>query len=223
MNVTEAARTRMSCRAFLDTPVPEETVREILDAARWAPSGGNLQPWHVHVLTGEPLKELLDSISPRFNTLPLAEGAEYQVYPAPLTPPYTGRRFKCGADLYASIGIPREDRPGRYRQFARNFEFFGAPVGIFISIDRLMGPPQWSDVGMFAQNIMLLARDHGLHTCAQEAWTFWHKTLTAYLELPENMMLFCGIALGHADTEHPINNWRTERAELDEFAVLRGF
>ena len=223
MNVTEAARSRMSCRAFLDTPVPEETVREILDAARWAPSGGNLQPWQVHVLTGEPLKDLLDSISPRFNTLPMAEGPEYQVYPVPLTPPYTGRRFKCGADLYASIDIPREDRPGRYRQFARNFEFFGAPVGIFISIDRQMGPPQWSDVGMFAQNIMLLARDHGLHTCAQEAWTFWHKTLTAYLELPENLMLFCGIALGHADADHPINNWRTERAELDDFAELRGF
>ncbi|WP_436640036.1 nitroreductase [Microbaculum sp. FT89] len=223
LTITDAARSRMSCRAFLDTPVPEDTVRAILDAARWAPSGGNLQPWHVHVVTGDALEDLLGRITPRFDTLPLAEGAEYQVYPVPLSPPYTGRRFKCGADLYASLDIPREDRPARYRQYARNFVLFGAPVGIFVSIDRQMGPPQWADVGMFCQTVMLLAREHGLHTCAQEAWTFWHKTMTDFLELPDNMMLFCGIALGHADMDHPVNNWRTERAEVDDFAVFRGF
>lgn len=223
MNVTEAVRSRKSCRAFLDKPVPEATVREILDAARWAPSGGNLQPWLVHVLTGDALQDLFDRITPRFNTLPMAEGAEYQVYPVPLTAPYTGRRFKCGADLYESLGIPRKDREGRYKQFARNFLLFGAPVGIFISIDRQMNAPQWADVGMFCQNIMLLAREHGLDTCPQEAWTYWHKTMTEVLELPENVMLFCGIALGYADTGHPVNNWRTERAELEDFAVLKGF
>ncbi len=223
MSVTDAVRSRLSCRAFLDTPVPEATVREILDAARWAPSGGNLQPWHVHVVTGEALKDLMGRIAPRFDTLPLAEGAEYRIYPAPLSPPYSGRRFKCGADLYAALGIPREDRPARYRQFARNFEFFGAPVGIFVSIDRQMGPPQWADVGMFCQNVMLLAREHGLHTCPQEAWTFWHTTLIEFLDPPENLMLFCGIALGHADMDHPVNRWRTERAGVDDFAVFKGF
>lgn len=223
MNVTEAVRSRLACRAFLDTPVPEATVREIIDAARWAPSGGNLQPWRVHVLTGAPLRDLLGRISPRFNTLPIAEGAEYQVYPVPLAEPYRSRRFKCGADLYAALGIAREDRPGRYEQFARNFAFFGAPVGIVISIDREMGPPQWSDVGMFAQNIMLLARDHGLHTCPQEAWTFWHKTLIEFLDLPDNLMVFCGIALGYGDMDAPANGWRTERAEVADFAEFRGF
>jgi len=223
LNVTEAVRSRLSARAFLDRPVPETTIREILDAARFAPSGGNLQPWHVHVLTGEPLANLLGRISPRFDLLPKGEGAEYQVYPSPLGEPYYGRRFKCGADLYAALGIPREDKPGRYRQFARNFAFFGAPVGIFVSIDRQMGPPQWSDVGMFVQTIMLLARENGLHTCAQEAWTYWHETVSEVLGLPDNLMLFCGIALGYADMDDPVNGWRTERAEVAEFAEFRGF
>lgn len=223
MNVTEAVRSRLSCRAFLDTPVPARTVREILDAARWTPSGGNLQPWHVHVLTGAPLKDLLGRISPRFDLLPKGEGAEYQVYPNPLPEPFHARRFQCGADLYAALGIPREDRAGRYAQFSRNFAFFGAPVGMFVSIDRRMGPPQWSDVGMFVQTIMLLAREHGLHTCAQEAWTSWHRTVGEALGLPENLMVFCGIALGYGDMDHPVNGWRTERADVEEFAEFRGF
>jgi len=223
LNVTEAVRSRLSCRAFLDKPVPEDVVREIIDAARFAPSGGNLQPWHLHVLTGEPLADLLGRIAPRFDLLPKGEGAEYQVYPHPLAEPYHARRFKCGADLYAALGIPREDKPGRYRQFARNFAFFGAPVGLFVSIDKSMGPPQWSDVGMFVQTLMLVARDHGLHTCAQEAWTFWHETLNAYLNLPETRLVFCGIALGYGDMDAPVNGWRTERVEVDDFTAFHGF
>ncbi|MEJ8573106.1 nitroreductase [Microbaculum marinum] len=223
MNVTEAVRSRLSCRAFLDTPVPESVVREILDAARWAPSGGNLQPWRVHVLTGAPLKDLIERISPRYHLLPKGEGPDYQVYPHPLREPYHGRRFKCGADLYAALGIPREDKAGRYRQFARNFTFFGAPVGIFVSIDRQMGPPQWADAGMFVQTIMLLAREHGLHSCAQEAWTYWHETVAQVLDLPDELIMYCGIALGYADMDDPVNGWRTERAAVDELAEFRGF
>ena len=113
--------------------------------------------------------------------MPRGEGAEYDVYPRELKEPYYGRRAHVGNQLYASLGIPREDRPARYRQFSRNYLFYDAPVGIFVSIDRTMGPPQWSDVGGFIQNIMLLARAHGLHTCPQEAWTNWHKTLIPFL------------------------------------------
>jgi nitroreductase len=128
-----------------------------------------------------------------------------------------------GADLYRAIGIPREDRPARYRQYARNFEFFGAPVGLLFTIDRSMGPPQWSDLGMYIQTVMLLARAYGLDTCSIEAWTHWHKTVAAFLALPAEEMVFCGMALGHGDPAAPINAWRSTREDLDGFAVFAGF
>ena len=153
----------------------------------------------------------------------LCEHKRGLVYLRELKEPYSGRRALVGNQLYESIRIPREDRPARYRQFSRNYLFYDAPVGLFISMDRIMGPPQWSDVGGFIQNIMLLARAHGLHTCPQEAWTNWHKTLTPFLGLPPEHILFCGIALGYADEEAPINRWRSEREPLDAFTRFEGF
>jgi nitroreductase len=224
MDVRDAVATRYSCRAFLPTRVPLGVVRDILARAARAPSGGNLQPWLVHALAGERLEALKDQLRPRFaKELPRGEGAEYQVYPGELKEPYYGRRARVGNQLYASIDIPREDRPARYRQFARNYLFYDAPVGLFVSIDRTMGPPQWSDVGGFIQSIMLLARAHGLHSIAQEAWTSWHKTVSAFIALPPEQILFCGIALGHADEAAPINGWRAEREPLDTFATFEGF
>jgi nitroreductase len=223
MSVTEAIKSRMSCRAFLPTPVPEVLVREIVGIARQSPSGGNVQPWHVHVLSGAPLEELRVIIRSKLPAQPMGEGAEYDIYPPKLTDPYRSRRFKCGEDLYATIGVSREDRPGRLAQFARNFDFFGAPVAMFFSMDRQMGPPQWSDVGMFMQSIMLLARERGLHTCAQEAWAVWHQTLAAFLDYPPERMLFCGMALGYRDESAPINRLRTDRAAMEEVASFRGF
>ena len=160
MDVREAIATRYSCRAFLpDKPVAEAIVRDILERAARAPSGGNLQPWLVHAIAGERLEALKSQLRPRFaKELPRGEGAEYDVYPRELKEPYYGRRARVGNQLYASIAIPREDRPGRYRQFSRNYLFYDAPVGLFVSMDRTMGPPQWSDVGGFLENIMLLAR-----------------------------------------------------------------
>jgi len=166
MDVREAVASRFSCRAFLDTPVPEAVVREIIARAARAPSGGNVQPWHVHVLAGTALADLKRRLAPRMNELPRAEGSEYDIYPPDLKEPYRSRRYQVGDLLYRAIGIPREDRPGRYRQYARNFIFFDAPVGLFFAIDRSMGPPQWSDLGMYIQSVMLLARAHGLHSCA---------------------------------------------------------
>jgi nitroreductase len=119
--------------------------------------------------------------------------------------------------------VAREDRPARYRQYARNFEFFGAPVGLFFAVDRSMGPPQWSDLGMYIQTVMVLARVHGLHTCAQEAWTFWHGTVGSFLSLPSKHMLFCGMALGYADPDAAINSWRSPREPVGGFATFRGF
>jgi nitroreductase len=223
MNVTEAVESRMSCRAFLPTPVPEATVRTILETARQAPSGGNLQPWRVYALAGEPLAGLLAAVRGKLFAHPRGEGSEYDVYPAGLGEPYRSRRFKCGEDLYASIGVAREDKPARLRQFAQNYALFGAPVGLFFFIDRQMGPPQWSDIGMYMQTVMLLAREHGLHSCAQEAWSAWYRTVGECLAAPPELMLFSGMSLGYRDDEAPINRWRTERASLQEFAELRGF
>jgi nitroreductase len=223
MHVPEALATRISCRAFRPDPVPEATVRAILQAAAQSPSGGNLQPWHVHALTGEPLAALLADVEERMRELPRGEGQEYRVYPADLKEPYASRRFKCGEDLYATIGVGRADKAGRLAQFRRNFRFFGAPVGLFLYLDRTMGPPQWADCGMFLQSLMLMARHHGLHTCAQEAWGQWFATVARHLDPPEELMLFCGVGLGYMDETAPINRLRTDRATVDEFAVLKGF
>ena len=148
---------------------------------------------------------------------------EYRVYPKDLKNPYKSRQFKCGEDLYATINVAREDRHARLRQFRCNFEFFGAPVGLFVYLDRSMGPPQWADCGMFLQSLMLMARQHGLHTCAQEAWGQWFVTVANHLNPPDELMLFCGVALGFMDETAPINRLRTDRAPVDEFAVMKGF
>jgi nitroreductase len=223
MNVSDAMKSRISTRAFLDRKVPEATVRAILETARYAPSGGNLQPWHVYVLAGARLAEFLDRVDKSQVAGSLGDGTEYAIYPAELKQPYKGRRSKCAEDMYATIGVPRTDRPGRLAHFARNFRCFGAPVALFFAIDRQMGPGQWADLGMFIQSIMLLAREHGLATCAQEAWAMWHKTVAGFVGIPPELMLFCGMALGYADPSAPINRLRTERAGLEAFASFEGF
>src|SRR3984957_8173090 len=223
MKVSEALNTRMSCRAFLPTPVPETTIRQILAAASRAPSGGNLQPWYVDVLTGAPLAALVERVRVQVPEYPLGHTPEYPVYPSPLGEPYRTRRFQNGEDLYATVGIPRGERQARLRQFARNFAAFGAPVVLFICIDRGMGSAQWADVGMFMQSVMLLAREHGLHTCPQESWSGWYREVAEAIGLPAHRMLFSGIALGYRDESAPINRLRTSRAPLTEFATFRGF
>jgi nitroreductase len=223
MDVRDAVASRFSCRAFLPTPVPLAVVREILDRAARAPSGGNLQPWRVDALAGSPLDTLRAMMRAREAELPHGEGVEYAIYPAELKEPFQARRYEVARLLYAALGIPRADRPARLAQYARNFQVFDAPVALFVSIERSMGPPQWSDLGGFIQTILLLARAFGLHGCAQEAWTHWHKTVPPFLELPADHILFCGIALGVADESAAVNRWRAPRAGVDAFATFRGF
>jgi len=218
MNVADAVAARFSARAFLPRVPDEAVVRRILERALRAPSGGNLQPWRVHALTGEPLRALLAEVAEG-----KIETPEYRVYPENLWEPFRTRRFDNGEELYASLGIARADKTRRWAQFARNFQLFGAPVGLFFSVDRRVGPPQWSDMGMFMQTVMLLAVEEGLDTCPQEAWSRFPQTLRRHLGLSEEEMLFAGMALGYADREHPINQWRTSRADFDEVATLRGF
>jgi nitroreductase len=218
VTVAEAVAARFSARAFLDRPVPTEQIRRILDRARQAPSGGNLQPWHVYVVAGRPLQALFARIRERAAAQPQGEPREYDVYPPDLHEPYRSRRFKCGEDLYAALGIPREDKPARLRQFAKNLQAFGAPMVLYFSIDRGMGRNQWAHLGMFMQTVMLLAVEEGLHTCPQEAWSAFHQTIGDFIGLPGEQMLYCGMAVGYADLQHPVNQWRTERAPLEDIA-----
>lgn len=222
MTVKEAILSRHSCRAFTVRRVDEELVRQLLETARFAPSGGNLQPWVVHVLLGEAMARFRTLMRPKVLTAPLGGKPEYDVYPSNLQEPYRSRRFKVGEDLYNHINIRRDDKEARVRQFTRNFDFFGAPVGLFVFVDRSMGPPQWSDLGMFLQTFMLLAREHGLDTCSQEAWSSWHREVTDFVRAPPEMMLFCGLALGYGDHSAPINRLRTERTAVEEFATFHG-
>ena len=219
MDVAEAVRKRFSTRAFKPDPVPGELVRQLIETAAQAPSGGNLQPWRVYALAGAPLAEFKALVAAH----PMGEPPEYEVYPPNLWEPFRTRRYVCGEDLYASINIPREDRPARLRQLARNGVFFDAPAGLFFCLDRKLGPPQWSDLGMYMQTLMLLAVDAGLATCPQEYWARFPETVAAFVGLPDDHMVFSGMALGYADESAPINRWRTRRDPLEVWCEMRGF
>jgi nitroreductase len=222
-SVTRAISSRRSVRAFLPRPVERAVIEEMLGLAARAPSGGNLQPWFVDVLSGEPLDSLKAAVRASLAAAPAGEGLEFTVYPSPLSEPYRSRRFASGEALYSALAIPREDRPARLAQFARNYDAFGAPVLMLVSINRIFDRPQWAHLGMFLQNLMLLASERGLATCPQEAWAAVHATVAEHIALPADRILYCGLALGYADEAAPINGWRTERAELQDFATFRGF
>jgi nitroreductase len=222
ITVSQAVEKRISTRAFRSDPVPEAVLREILERAARAPSGGNLQPWRVYALAGQPLAEFKALAAERLRADP-PEPREYHVYPPDLWEPFRTRRFEAGADLYAAIGIPREDRAGRLAQFARNALFFDAPVGLFFCLDRNLGPPQWSDLGMYMQTVMLLAIEQGLATCAQEYWAILPRTVAEFVDLPDDHMVFSGMAMGYPDEDAPINTLRTRREPLEMFAEFRGF
>ncbi|KAA0691838.1 nitroreductase [Halopseudomonas laoshanensis] len=220
--VTEAMLSRRSVRAFTQQPVSGDVIRRLLSTAARAPSGGNLQPWQIFVVGGDELTRLKAIMRKRVQEAPRGEEPEYAVYPEELVSPYRDYRFQLGEDLYAELGIPREDKDGRMAWFAQNYQFFDAPLALFCYVDRRMGPPQWSDLGMFLQSLMLLLREEGLDSCAQECWSLYHRTLADYLEPPEELMLFTGMSIGYADTGAPANQLRSRRAPLEEFARFRG-
>lgn len=222
-SVTDAVMNRRSVRAFLDKPVTQEDVVAILETARRSPSGSNVQPWFVDIMTGEPLAALLEDAKASLAINPLGEGSEFNLYPPSMAEPYRSRRYQCGEDMYASIGVTRDNKIGRLIQFTQNFRAFGAPILLFFSIDRRFGPAQWAHMGMFMQTIMLLAQERSLATCPQEAWMILPKTIGRHINLPEDRMLYCGMALGYPDKDAPINSLVTTRAELDEFATFQGF
>jgi len=222
MHVSEAVESRKSVRAFLPRPVAPEAIRRVLEAAARAPSGGNLQPWHIHVVGGEALDRLKAIMRERVAQAPSGESREYHIYPPELVSPYRERRFEVGEDMYRCLGIAREDKRGRLAHFANNFHFFGAPLALFCTVDRRMGPPQWSDLGMYLQTVMLLLRAEGLHSCAQECWAVYPETIGSFLSLPPERMLFTGMAIGYEDPEAAVNRLRAARAPMAEFAEFVG-
>jgi nitroreductase len=223
MDVSEALARRQSVRAFLPDPVPPGMVEAILDRARQAPSGGNLQPWRVYALAGDALAAFKQVVAEKIAAGTPAEAPEYAVYPERLWEPLRRRRRETGAQRYAALGVADKDAAGQQALTLRNYEFFGAPVGLFFCLDRRLGPPQWSDVGMYMLSVMLLAVEHGLDTCPQESWASWPQTIAQHLRLPDELMLFAGMSLGYRDPAHPLNGYRTGREPLSEIAELRGF
>ena len=219
MDVTQAVRQRRSVRAFLPDAPPAALVQTLLQEAAQAASGGNLQPWRVVALTGEPLRQVLAAVA----TAPAEDAPTNQSYPPSQWEPYRTRRFANGEDLYRTLGIPREDKAARLEQLAKNAEFFGAPVGIFVCVDERMGLPQWADLGIYLQSLMLLAVHHGLATCAQGFWRRYAGTLQRQLALPEPYHVACGVALGYEDEAAPINALRSTRAPWADWGELRGF
>jgi nitroreductase len=216
----EAITSRRSIRAFLPTPVPRQTLEAILATASRAPSGTNTQPWHVYVLTGEALASLSRELVAAYDDPVERERhvEEYAYYPTEWRPPFIDRRRKVGWDLYGLLGIAKTDKARMHAQHRRNYEFFGAPVGLMFTIDRIMRQGSWLDFGMFLQNVMVAARAHGLDTCPQAAFTPFHRLIVPAIGAPDTEQLVCGMSLGHADPAAIENTLVTEREPVAAFA-----
>jgi nitroreductase len=216
--VIDAVVNRHSVRHFLSTPVPLTVVRAILSAAARAPSGTNFQPWHVRVVTGVTRANLSQAVTQAAEAGERSD--EYSYAPAPVMEPYLSRRRKVGYDLYKLYGIARDDFAARKQAMLRNFEFFGAPVGLFFTMERRLLLGSWLDCGMFMQNVMILARAHGLETCAQQAWCEYGRVVHQQLDIPDTHIVLSGMALGHPDPDAPANNLISDRVSIDDFAVF---
>ena len=224
MDVFEAVNSRIACRWFHDKPVDLNIVKDLIVKAQRAASGGNLQSWYVYALANDELKKFKRIVTDRIvNDDPRHIKSEYPIYPEPMFGAYKERREEHGVQLYGSLGIGRDDAAGRLAQYKRNFEFFNAPVALFIAIDRRLGPGQWADLGGYIHTLAYLARAHGLDTCPQEAWARLYDTVGEFVKMPPDQMLFCAVAIGYGDRKHKANDFRSPRAELHEFCKFYGF
>lgn len=216
MNVSEAVASRKSIRAYKDKPVSRELLQTLITKAARSPSGGNLQPWRIYLLEGDTMARFKVAVTEKTDP----ETPAYSIYPKDLKDPYRSSRFKVGEDMYALLEIPREDKAARFARLLENFQFFGAPAGLFCFVDKQMGPPQWSDLGMFLQTFMLLAEEAGLSTCAQEAWSTRPKLVSEFVGAPDELTIFCGMAIGYKDDAAPVNSLQSDREDFDTFATF---
>lgn len=214
-SVSDAVATRRSLRAFLPTSIDLEQLRKVLDCAARAPSGTNMQPWSTYVLTGESRQRLCDATCAAFDAKEEGHSSEVRYYPEQWFEPYLGRRRQVGWSLYQLLGIEKGDRSATHAQHRRNFEFFDAPVGLMFTVHRDLATGSWLDYGMYLQNVMLLAREQGWHSCAQAAWPDYHQVVKTVLSLPSDQVVVCGMALGYADPEKIENSLVTERVPVE--------
>jgi len=223
MNVTEAVTSRRSIRQFLDKPVDRATLEKVLETAQRAPSGGNTQPWNAIIVGGDALQNITTKIKEKTKTAPMGENMEYAIYPKDLAGRYEEQRRAVGRDMFESIGLARDDSAGRVAQMARNWDSFGAPVQLFTYTRKYMGPPQWSDMGMWLQTVMLLLREAGLDSCSQEIWAMYGSYMRQLLGIDDDHIFFCGMAIGYRDPEAPINNFEVPRISIRDAMEFRGF
>lgn len=216
MNVSDAVNNRTSIRSFKNKPIKSSLIKKLLLQAARAPSGGNLQPWKIFVLNQSSIKDFL-LFQEKWNKQDLPA---YEIYPQKLKEPYRTSRFQLGEQMYELLGIPREDKEARIAQVMKNFQFFGAQSAFFCFVDRQMGPPQWSDLGMFLQTFMLLAKEEGLDTCAQEAWSMKHDSVAEFVKADPEDILFCGMCIGYRDEKDIINSLKSDRRPLEDWATF---
>jgi len=214
MKVSEAILRRKSVRAFTNEPVKSSLIKDLLQQSSRSASGGNLQPWRIFVINEKSMSDFLE-FQKNWND---PETPAYNIYPPKLKEPYRTSRYELGEQMYSLLGIEREDKEGRINQVMKNFEFFGAPSALFCFVDKQMGPPQWSDLGMFLQSFMLLAQEFGLDTCAQEAWAMKQESVSSFFDVSSDDMLFCGMSIGYQDAEAPINKLVSSRRPMEEWA-----
>ena len=216
MKVSEAVASRKSIREFLKTPVKNSIIKDLLSKSARAANGGNLQPWQIFVINNESMTAFLKHQSEW--TEP--ETPAYDIYPSGLKEPYRTSRYELGEQMYNLLNISREDKEARFMQVLKNFEFFGAPAAIFCFVDRQMGPPQWSDLGMFLQTFMLLGQEVGIDTCAQEAWSMKQESVSNFFKVDDETMLFCGMAIGYKDPDAIVNKLNSERRPVEQWATF---
>jgi len=218
MNINEAIKDRISTRAFLDKPVSKKTIHQLLDTARWSPSGANTQPWKVAIVQGKTKQAITHALLDAQNNN-IKPNPDYDYYPEKWVEPFKKRRFECGMALYKALDIGREDEEKRLKASLANYHFFGAPVSLFFFIDKVMGKGSWFDMGMFLQSIMLAAREHGLGSCPQASTSDYPELVRKELGVSDQFSLICGLALGYPDNNDPINQYRTNREEVDVFSM----
>ena len=218
MDVLEAIRQRASTRAYLDKPVDRTTIEAILDVARWAPSGANIQPWQVAVVTGQVGRQIGDALLAA-RIAGEHERPDYRYYPEHWNEPYKSRRVACGLALYTALKIGRDDKNARTKSWNNNYSFFGAPVGLFFFLDRSLAQGSWVDMGMFIENVMLAALGQGLATCPQASLAEYPDIVRKFLSVPDSRALVCGMALGYPDRSAPVNNYRTTREPVKHFTT----
>src|SRR6201995_5310081 len=221
--VDDAINSRQSVRAFLPTPVGRATVEELLKLAARSASGSNIQPWRVRVIAGD----VRDRLGGAFSDAVGRDGfepyqREWNYYPVNGREPFLGRRRKIGWDMYSLLGVAKGDFEGTQAPRMRNYEFFGAPVGMIFTLDEDLEIGSWLDLGIYLGSLMIAARGHGLHTCPQAAFADFHKIIRAQLGIPEKEVIICGMALGHIDPDAPVNRLVTERAPLADYASFDG-